>query len=85
MERQDNTRGHKKKREGVVLESKMDKTIVVKVTRLTQHPRYKKYIRVTKKYYAHDAEGKAKAGDKVRIVESKPMSKLKRWALLEVM
>ena len=78
------TRGHRKKREGVVLKSKMNKTIVVKVMRLTQHPQYKKYIKVTKKYYVHDEENKAKVGDKVMIIESRPMSKLKRWRLLEV-
>ena len=79
------TRGHRKEREGIVLKSSMNKTIVVKVTRLTQHPQYKKYIKVAKKYYVHDEENKAKVGDKVRIIESKPMSKLKRWRLLEVM
>ncbi len=77
-------RGHKKVREGIVLANKMDKTIVVKVARMFQHPQYKKYITTTKKYYAHDESNKAKAGDKVRIIESKPMSKLKRWRLLEV-
>ncbi len=77
-------RGHRKVREGIVLKNKMDKTIVVKVTRMAQHPRYKKYIKITKKYYAHDEENKAKPGDKVRIIESKPMSKLKKWRLLEV-
>jgi small subunit ribosomal protein S17 len=84
MSTEDTIRGHKKKREGIVLESKMAKTIVVKVTRMTQHPKYKKYIKITKKYYAHDEENKAKPGDKVTIVESRPMSKLKRWRLLEV-
>ncbi|MBU1863960.1 MAG: 30S ribosomal protein S17 [Candidatus Omnitrophica bacterium] len=78
-------RGHKKKREGIVLKSNMKKTIVVKVMRLAQHARYKKYIKASKKYYVHDEEGKAKVGDKVRIVESKPMSKLKRWRLTEVL
>jgi len=78
-------RGHRKKREGIVLQSKMDKTIVVKVTRQKQHPRYKKYIRVSKKYYAHDEKNEAKIGDKVRIIESRPMSKLKRWRLFEVL
>jgi small subunit ribosomal protein S17 len=78
------TRGHKKVREGIVLASKMDKTIVVKVMRKTQHPRFKKYINVTKKYYAHDEANTAQVGDKVKIIESKPLSKLKRWRLLEV-
>lgn len=84
MASEKNVRGHRKQREGVVLKSSMSKTIVVKVTRLTQHPRYKKYIKVSKKYYVHDEEEKAKVGDKVIIVESRPMSKLKRWRLLEV-
>lgn len=77
-------RGHRKKREGIVLASKMDKTIVVKVIRQTKHPRFKKYIRIAKKYYAHDEKNIAKPGDKVRIIEAKPMSKMKRWRLLEV-
>jgi len=84
MSTEEKSRGHRKKREGIVLTNAMDKTIVVKVTRMTQHPRYKKYIKVTKKYYAHDEENKAKAGDKVSIIESRPMSKMKRWRLLEV-
>ena len=78
-------RGHRKKREGIVLKANAEKTLVVKVVRQTQHPRVKKYIKVSKKYYVHDEEGKAKVGDKVRIVESRPMSKLKRWRLVEVM
>ena len=85
MTEEKETRGHRKKREGVVLKSSMTKTIVVKVTRLAQHPRYKKYIKVRKKYYVHDEQNKAKVGDKVSIVESRPMSKLKRWRLLEVL
>lgn len=84
MSKEEKSRGHRKQREGIVLKNGMDKTIVVKVTRITQHPRYKKYIKVTKKYYAHDEENKAKAGDKVAIIESRPMSKMKRWRLLEV-
>jgi small subunit ribosomal protein S17 len=79
-----NTRGIRKKREGVVVKDSMNKTIIVKVTRLMQHPRYKKIVKVTKKYYAHDEKNTAKIGDKVRIIESKPLSKLKRWRLLEV-
>lgn len=84
MAEEQNTRGNSKRREGYVVGAKMDKTLVVRVTRLTQHPRYRKYIKVNKKYYAHDENNIAKVGDKVRIVESKPMSKLKRWRLLEV-
>ena len=85
MENNNSVRGHNKVREGIVLENGMDKTIVVKVTRIAQHPRYKKYIKITKKYYAHDEKNIAKTGEKVKIIESKPMSKMKRWRLLEVM
>ena len=69
---------------GVVTSAKMEKTIIVKVTRLVQHKLYRRVIRVTKKFYAHDEERKAKAGDTVRIVETRPLSKLKRWRLAEV-
>ncbi len=69
---------------GVVTSAKMQKTIVVKVTRRFQHKLYQRYIRVSKKFYAHDEQGQAKLGDTVRIVESRPLSKLKRWRLAEV-
>ena len=69
---------------GVVTSAKMQKTIVVKVTRLVRHKLYQRVIRVTKKFYAHDEEGAARQGDTVRLVESRPMSKLKRWRLDEV-
>jgi small subunit ribosomal protein S17 len=69
---------------GVVTSAKMQKTIVVKVTRLVQHKLYRRVIRVTKKFYAHDEERKAKQGDTVRIVETRPLSKLKRWRLAEI-
>ena len=62
----------------------MQKTIIVKVERNIQHPLLKKYIRRHKKFYAHDEEGTAKVGDVVRIIECRPMSKLKRWKLSEV-
>jgi small subunit ribosomal protein S17 len=70
---------------GVVTSAKMQKTIIVKVTRLVQHKLYTRVIRVTKKFYAHDEDGKAKLGDTVRIVETRPLSKLKRWRLAEVL
>jgi small subunit ribosomal protein S17 len=70
---------------GVVTSNKMQKTIVVKVTRRFQHRLYERYVRVSKKFYAHDEQGEAKPGDTVRIVESRPLSKLKRWRLAEVM
>ena len=69
---------------GVVTAAKMQKTIVVKVTRLVQHPLYRRVMRVSKKFYAHDEQGMARAGDTVRIVETRPLSKLKRWRLTEV-
>ena len=69
---------------GVVTSAKMQKTIVVKVTRRFQHSLYQRYVRVSKKFYAHDEQGEAKLGDTVRIVESRPLSKLKRWRLAEV-
>jgi small subunit ribosomal protein S17 len=69
---------------GVVTSAKMEKTIIVKVTRLVQHRLYRRVIRVTKKFYAHDEERQAKPGDTVRIVETRPLSKLKRWRLAQV-
>jgi small subunit ribosomal protein S17 len=70
---------------GVVTSAKMEKTIIVKVTRLVQHKLYRRVMRVTKKFYAHDETRQAKLGDTVRIVETRPLSKLKRWRLAEVM
>jgi len=70
---------------GVVTSASMQKTIVVKVTRLVQHKLYTRVIRVTKKFYAHDEQGEARRGDTVRIVSTRPLSKLKRWQLAEVL
>jgi small subunit ribosomal protein S17 len=70
---------------GVVTSSKMQKTIVVRVTRQIRHRLYDRYVHVTKKFYAHDEQGEARPGDVVRIVETRPMSKLKRWRLAEVL
>jgi small subunit ribosomal protein S17 len=69
---------------GRVTSDKMDKTIVVQVDRLKRHQRYGKVLRFHKKYKAHDEENVAHIGDMVKIIESKPMSKEKRWALVEV-
>ncbi|MCM8529529.1 MAG: 30S ribosomal protein S17 [Lentisphaeraceae bacterium] len=77
-------RGLRKERVGVVSSNKMDKTIVVTVDRLARHKRYKKVIKISKKYYAHDENNVAKVGDEVRIAETRPTSKLKRWRLVEV-
>lgn len=76
--------GKRKERVGEVISSKMAKTIVVRVQRRFPHPKFKKVVTAYKKFYAHDEKGEAKPGDKVRIVETRPMSKLKRWQLVEV-
>lgn len=78
-------RGLRKSRVGVVVSDKMNKTIVVEFVSRVPHPRFKKIIKQSKKFYAHDEKGEAKTGDKVRIVETRPMSKLKRWRLVEVL
>ena len=79
------TRHVRKSRIGVVVSDKMNKTIVVEVERRVPHPKYKKIVRRTSKFYAHDEKREAKEGDKVRIVESRPISKLKCWSLAEVL
>lgn len=86
-ENQSETRGKntRKTRVGVVVSDKMDQTIVVSVVRRVPHPHFKKIIKRTTKLYAHDEKGEAKAGDKVRIIETRPLSKLKRWRLIEVL
>lgn len=75
----------RKIRTGVVTSDKMQKTIVVRVERLTRHPLYNKIIRRFKKFKAHDEKNSAKTGDTVKIIESRPLSKDKRWRLLEVL
>ena len=79
------TRGNRKTREGVVTSDKMDKTIVVRVERRVRHPLYGKVIKKATKFHAHDEENKARVGDVVRIMESRPLSKMKRWRLVEVL
>ena len=74
----------KKGKVGVVVSDKMDKTVVVKIDRLKMNYKYKKRYRVSKKYKAHDAENEFKIGDKVEIVEVKPMSKEKKWVAKKV-
>jgi len=69
---------------GEVVSAKAQKTIVVEVTRRVQHPQYKRVVTRRKKFYAHDEKGDARLGDVVRIQECRPMSRLKRWQLLEV-
>lgn len=75
----------RKERVGIVVSDKMDKTIVVKVTRRVPHAHFRKIVKVSKKFYAHDEEGKAEVGDKVRIAETRPLSKTKRWELVEIL
>ncbi len=76
--------GKRKVREGVVVSDKMDKTVVVAVETSKVHPLYKKAISVTKKYKAHDEKNACKIGDKVKIVETRPLSKDKRWRVMEI-
>jgi len=84
MAEQEAKRGLKNEKVGQVVSTKMAKTIVVEVSRRVPHPLYKRIIGKRKKFYAHDEEGTAKTGDVVRIVECRPLSKLKRWQLAEV-
>src|SRR5271157_5109605 len=77
-------RAKRKERVGEVVSNKMTKTIVVRVERRFPHPRYKKIVTAFKKFYAHDEKSEAKIGDTVRIEETRPLSKLKCWRLVEV-
>ena len=77
-------RGNRKVRIGKVVSDKMDKTIVVATERLVEHPLYKKRIKMTKKYKAHDEENQCKIGDTVKIMETRPLSKNKNWRLIEI-
>ena len=76
--------GRRKVRTGRVVSDKMDKTVVVSVGVLKPHPLYKKLVRHTKKYKVHDGNNACKVGDKVKIVETRPLSKEKRWRVLEI-
>jgi len=78
------SRGIRKQRVGEVVSNKMTKTIVVRVERRFPHPQFKKIVTSYKKFYAHDEKAEAKIGDTVRIEETRPLSKLKRWRLVEV-
>jgi small subunit ribosomal protein S17 len=77
-------RNLRKTRVGVVTSDKMDKTVVVSVETLVEHPLYKKRIKQTKKFKAHDEQNQCKTGDKVRIMETRPLSKDKRWRVVEI-
>jgi small subunit ribosomal protein S17 len=74
----------RKTREGRVCSDKADKTIVVLIERRVRHPLYGKEIRITKKVHAHDEENRAKVGDVVRLMETRPLSRLKRWRLVDI-
>jgi len=76
--------GKRKQRVGEVVSNKMTKTIVVRVERNFPHPQYRKIVTSFKKFYAHDEKAEAKIGDTVRIEEARPLSKLKRWKLVEI-
>ncbi len=78
------TRGSRKENIGVVISNKMDKTVVVKVTRKMRHEKYGKVIERSQKYYAQDDSNALELGQKVRIMETRPLSKLKRWRVVEV-
>jgi small subunit ribosomal protein S17 len=78
-------KGNKRTIKGVVISGKMDKTIVVKAERLVKHPVFHKYIRKHVKYKAHDEQNQCKLGDTVLIIEARPLSKEKRWRMLEIL
>jgi small subunit ribosomal protein S17 len=78
-------RGLQKSREGVVVSNKMTKTVIVAVVRQVKHEAYGKYIRKTSKHFAHDEKNECQIGDRVRIVETRPMSKMKRWKVESVL
>ena len=78
-------RNTRKSREGVVVSNKMNKTVVIAIVERVRHPKYEKFITRTKKLYAHDEANNAQIGDRVRVMETRPMSKLKRWRVIEIL
>jgi len=78
-------RGLRKTRVGEVVSNKMQKTVVVETTMRVPHPKFRKIVKSVKKFYAHDEDQKAQIGDLVRIVETRPLSKLKRWRVVEIL
>ena len=84
LEKPEHERGRRQERQGTVVSDAMEKTIVVRVDVVKAHPRYKKVVRRSVKFHAHDEQNQAKVGDIVRIVETRPLSKTKRWRLAEV-
>ncbi len=85
VEARDNSRGLRKRRKGVVVSKSGDKSVVVKVDRRVRHPLYEKVMRRSKNFHAHDEANTAKVGDMVMISEARPISKLKRWRVLEIL
>lgn len=75
-------RGNRRRKQGTVIGNKMSKTVVVRVDTVMRHPKYEKVITRSKKYYAHDESDKLQVGDAVEIIESRPLSKLKRWRVV---
>lgn len=78
-------RGKRKTKIGKVISNKMDKSIVVAVERLVKHPLYRKYLKKTSKFMAHDEDNQCQIGDVVKIMETRPLSKRKRWRLVEIL
>ena len=78
-------RGYRKVREGLVVSDKMDKTVVVMVEDRVKHPKYGKIIRRTKRYIAHDGENTCGVGDRVQLMETRPLSATKRWSVAEIL
>ena len=85
IETQAAERNNRKTREGLVVSNKMDKTAVVAVVERVRHPKYGKFMMRTKKLYVHDEANDAKIGDRVRVMETRPVSKSKRWRLVEIL
>jgi small subunit ribosomal protein S17 len=81
----EHSRGYRKVREGYVIRDKMDKTVVVEVEDHVKHPKYGKVLRRTKKYIAHDGENACGVGDRVRLMETRPLSATKRWRVAEIL
>ncbi len=85
MSNANDSRGNRKRVIGMVISDRMEKTRVVEITEQYKHPLYGKYVKRTTKYHVHDETNDSKQGDKVRIIETRPLSKTKRWRLLEVL
>ena len=84
LEKPEHERGRRQERQGTVVSDAMDKTIVVRVDTISAHRKYKKVVRRSRKFHAHDERNEAKVGDVVRIVETRPLSAMKRWRLTEI-